>query len=152
VGVDVPVGPGAGLCSANFGFLAENDEQLVRLAALAERYFADDPNTSLIKLRQFSELLALEKQGANNASRHREALALESEQQKVRLSEEIVKVVTDVLSYGEGRVVVITDVSSGPGEAGGYATWKTHNFVLDTLCPIIKPEVSWIRLSSRTSL
>lgn len=58
MGVDVPVGPGAGLCSANFGFLAEHDEQLVRLAALAERYFADDPNTSLIKLRQFSELLA----------------------------------------------------------------------------------------------
>ena len=75
--MDVPVGPGAGLCSANFGFLAEHDEQLVRLAALAERYFADDPNTSLIKLRQFSELLALEKQGANNASRHREALAWE---------------------------------------------------------------------------
>jgi hypothetical protein len=58
VGVDVPVSPGAGLCGANFGFLAEHDEQLVRLAALSERYFADDPNTSLIKLRQFSELLA----------------------------------------------------------------------------------------------
>ena len=56
--MDVPVGPGAGFCSANFGFLAEHDEQFVRLAALAERYFADDPNTSLIKLRQFSELLA----------------------------------------------------------------------------------------------
>jgi hypothetical protein len=38
----------------------------------------------------------------------------------------------DVLSYGEGKVVVITDASSGLGEAGGYATWKTHNFVLDT--------------------
>jgi hypothetical protein len=56
--VDVLVGPGARLCSANFGFLAAHDEQLLRLAALAERYFADDPNTSLIKLRQFSELLA----------------------------------------------------------------------------------------------
>ena len=30
----------------------------MRLAALAERYFADDPNTCLIKLRQFTELLA----------------------------------------------------------------------------------------------
>jgi type I restriction enzyme R subunit len=53
--VDVPV---EGLHSANFTVLAEHDEQLVRLAALAERYFAEDPNTSLIKLRQFSELLA----------------------------------------------------------------------------------------------
>ena len=53
--MDVPVVPSAGLCSPNFAFLAEHDEQLVRLAALAERYFADDPNTSLIKLRQFSE-------------------------------------------------------------------------------------------------
>lgn len=34
------------------------EEQLWRLGALAERYFAEDPNTSLLKLRQFSELLA----------------------------------------------------------------------------------------------
>ncbi|MEW8030271.1 MAG: type I restriction-modification system endonuclease [Candidatus Thiodiazotropha sp.] len=32
--------------------------QLVRFAALAERYFRDDPNTCLIKLRQFGEELA----------------------------------------------------------------------------------------------
>lgn len=44
--------------SANFGFLAAHDKQLVRLGALAERYFADDPNTCLIKLRQFGETLA----------------------------------------------------------------------------------------------
>lgn len=44
--------------SANFGFLASHDSQLVRLGTLAERYFADDPNTCLIKLRQFGELLA----------------------------------------------------------------------------------------------
>ncbi|MEZ5668338.1 MAG: DUF4145 domain-containing protein [Alphaproteobacteria bacterium] len=44
--------------SDNFGFLAQYDAQLVRHAALAERYFAEDPSTSLIKLRQFSELLA----------------------------------------------------------------------------------------------
>jgi type I restriction enzyme R subunit len=44
--------------SGNFSFLAKNDPQLVRLGALAERYFGDDPNTSLIKLRQFAELLA----------------------------------------------------------------------------------------------
>ena len=44
--------------SANFAFLAPHDQQLVRLGALAENYFRDDPNTCLIKLRQFGELLA----------------------------------------------------------------------------------------------
>jgi type I restriction enzyme R subunit len=44
--------------SANFAFLRSHDEQLVRLGALAERYFQEDPNTCLIKLRQFAELLA----------------------------------------------------------------------------------------------
>ncbi|MBW4552617.1 MAG: type I restriction-modification system endonuclease [Aphanocapsa sp. GSE-SYN-MK-11-07L] len=44
--------------SANFGFLRAYDVQLVRLGALAEQYFRDDPSTCLIKLRQFTELLA----------------------------------------------------------------------------------------------
>jgi len=42
----------------NFGFLAQHDEQLVRLGQLAERYFPEDPNTCLLKLRQLAELLA----------------------------------------------------------------------------------------------
>ena len=42
----------------NFAHLQACDEQLARLGALAEKYFADDPNTSLIKMRQFGELLA----------------------------------------------------------------------------------------------
>jgi type I restriction enzyme, R subunit len=42
----------------NFYHLQEHDEQLLRLGMLAEKYFADDPNTSLLKLRQFAELLA----------------------------------------------------------------------------------------------
>ncbi len=46
--------------SANFEFLRPQGEQLVRLAAQAEHYFRTDPNTSLIKLRQFAELLAKE--------------------------------------------------------------------------------------------
>jgi hypothetical protein len=46
------------LGSSNFAFLRPHDIQLVRLGALAERYFHDDPNTCLIKLRQFGELLA----------------------------------------------------------------------------------------------
>jgi type I restriction enzyme R subunit len=44
--------------SANFDFLREHDDELVRLGALAERYFRRDPNTCLIKLRQFGEVLA----------------------------------------------------------------------------------------------
>jgi type I restriction enzyme R subunit len=44
--------------SANFTFLRQHDVQLERLGALAERYFRDDPNTCLIKIRQFGELLA----------------------------------------------------------------------------------------------
>ena len=42
----------------NFAVLQEYDEQLVRLGMLAEKYFAEDPNTCLLKIRQFSELLA----------------------------------------------------------------------------------------------
>lgn len=44
--------------ATNFGHLEVHDEQLVRLGMLAERYFADDPNTALLKLRQLAELLA----------------------------------------------------------------------------------------------
>ncbi len=44
--------------SPNFSFLAKHDAVLVRHAALAERYVFDDPNSALIKLRQFAELLA----------------------------------------------------------------------------------------------
>jgi type I restriction enzyme, R subunit len=43
---------------SNFSFLKQHDEQLVRLGRLAERYFPEDPNTCLLKLRQLSELLA----------------------------------------------------------------------------------------------
>ncbi|MEI7845507.1 MAG: type I restriction-modification system endonuclease [Chloroflexota bacterium] len=46
------------LPQTNFAFLQKRDEQLSRLGLLAEKYYADDPNTCLIKLRQFCELLA----------------------------------------------------------------------------------------------
>jgi type I restriction enzyme R subunit len=48
---------GGAYISPNFGFLAEQDQTLVRLGALAERYFRDDPSTTLLKLRQFAEFL-----------------------------------------------------------------------------------------------
>ncbi len=44
---------------SNFDMLRNDEAQLWRLGALAERYFADDPNTRLLKLRQFSALLVL---------------------------------------------------------------------------------------------
>ena len=44
--------------STNFAHLRSYDEQLFRLGVLAERYFPEDPNTALIKLRQLGELLA----------------------------------------------------------------------------------------------
>lgn len=43
---------------SNFGHLKVHDDQLVRLGRLAERYFPDDPNTCLLKLRQLAEALA----------------------------------------------------------------------------------------------
>lgn len=43
--------------SPNFGFLAAHDALLERLGSLAELYAAPDPNTSVIKARQFAEAL-----------------------------------------------------------------------------------------------
>jgi len=44
--------------STNFAHLRLYDDQLFRLGSLAERYFPEDPNTALIKLRQLGERLA----------------------------------------------------------------------------------------------
>jgi len=46
--------------SSNFEHLAELDAPLARLGQLAERFFAEDANTSLIKSRQFAERMAYE--------------------------------------------------------------------------------------------
>lgn len=50
--------PSASGLTSNFAHLQAHDEQLLRLGMLAERYFAEDPNTCLLKLRQLAELLA----------------------------------------------------------------------------------------------
>ncbi|EGR0606843.1 TPA: type I restriction-modification system endonuclease [Vibrio cholerae] len=44
--------------TSNFEFLAEHDPLFIELARSAERSFASDPNTTLIKLRQLGEALA----------------------------------------------------------------------------------------------
>jgi type I restriction enzyme R subunit len=46
--------------SANFGHLKDISPELHRLGVLAERFFADDANTSLIKSRQFGEYMVKE--------------------------------------------------------------------------------------------
>jgi hypothetical protein len=51
--VAVPVSP-----HSNFDFLEAHDPLLARLPSLAERYVHDDPNTAILKVRQFAELLA----------------------------------------------------------------------------------------------
>ena len=48
------------MLTTNFSHLRPYDEQLFRLGVLAERYFPDDPNTALLKLRQLGEWLAQE--------------------------------------------------------------------------------------------
>ena len=44
--------------NSNFAFLRNEEAQLFRLGLLAESYFAEDPNTSLFKLRQLAEAIA----------------------------------------------------------------------------------------------
>jgi len=42
---------------SNFAFLTEYDPLFFQLAQSAERAFSADPNTTLIKLRQFAEAI-----------------------------------------------------------------------------------------------
>lgn len=71
---------------SNFTPLREHDEQLERLGLLAERYFADAPNTSLLKLRQLAEGLAqsCRAQGGPVPLVKHEALALAPKNQETR--------------------------------------------------------------------
>ncbi|ARU05355.1 hypothetical protein CCO03_12260 [Comamonas serinivorans] len=48
----------AGPDSSNFDFLRKREPELWQLGQQAERYFHPDPNTCLLKLRQFGEVLA----------------------------------------------------------------------------------------------
>ena len=42
----------------NFGFLASHDPAMARLGADAERFFAQDPDVAILRLRQLGEFLA----------------------------------------------------------------------------------------------
>lgn len=63
--------------STNFDFLRIYHEQLFQLGYFAERFFSDDPNTSLIKSRQLAEFIAKETAArtANYKQREREPLS-----------------------------------------------------------------------------
>ncbi|MDT7834794.1 type I restriction-modification system endonuclease [Aquabacterium sp. OR-4] len=50
--------PGSTESTSNFAFLHARDPLLAQLAVSAERYCHDDPNASLLKLRQFGEAVA----------------------------------------------------------------------------------------------
>ncbi len=57
----MPVNPPGNLPpqpSSNFWMLASYEPELAKLGGRAEKYFAEDPNTCLLKIRQFAELLA----------------------------------------------------------------------------------------------
>jgi len=45
------------MCSPNFEFLKTEDDLLYEYVMRAERYVFEDPNTCLMKLRQFSEYM-----------------------------------------------------------------------------------------------
>lgn len=58
---------------ANFEFLREQDPRMLRLVALAQRYWRDDPPAALIKLRQFAELTAKDIAARHGQLPHSEA-------------------------------------------------------------------------------
>lgn len=60
--------PTAMTVSRNFAFLKSHSLALVRLGSQAEQYFADDPNTCLIKLRQFGEQLVSSASGGKGGT------------------------------------------------------------------------------------
>ncbi len=47
----------ANLPQINFAFLEKHDPTLMRLGMRGERYFPGDPNNSMLKMRQYAELL-----------------------------------------------------------------------------------------------
>ena len=75
------------LNSPNFQFLEKIDPLLVELGARAERYALDDPNTSMIKVRQLGELLAqfvAAKNGIRSDSRNKDQRSLIDELYRAR--------------------------------------------------------------------
>jgi type I restriction enzyme R subunit len=94
--------PTSNVLSDNFAHLQLCDEQLARLGTLAERYLVDDPNTSLIKMRQFGELLA--KHVASKVGKYRTDIQESQYQLLQRLRDEGVLSYDLYRSFGEVRI------------------------------------------------
>lgn len=87
----------------NFGHLQAHDEQLTRLGLLAERYFPEDPNTSLLKLRQLAELLAqhvASRVGVYTSAEEQQVRLIARLQDQGILSREIAQLFNDVRRTG----------------------------------------------------
>lgn len=106
---------------SNFDMLRTDEAQLWRLGALAERYFAEDPNTSLLKLRQLSELLTQSVAARTGLYTHPEA----SQYELIRRL------------HGEGvlprEVKQVLDQIRVTGNAANHALQGDHAAALSTL-------------------
>ncbi|MGH0230430.1 type I restriction-modification system endonuclease [Sinorhizobium meliloti] len=83
------------VASLNFEFLRTYDKQLANLGGFAESYFRTDPSTSIVKLRQFAELLA-KMIAARHASYRDERETFEETLRRLSYERIIPKEVTDV--------------------------------------------------------
>ena len=81
---------------------------LVALGAQAERYFTDDPTTSLMKLRQFAEVLA-QRAAAN--------LGLYSSQEQSQ---------ADLIRALDSRGVLTAEVPPGFRRSAANASWIVY--------------------------
>jgi type I restriction enzyme R subunit len=103
--------------SHNFGFLAAHDPELVRLGADAERFFAQDPDVTILRLRQIGELLA--QRAAANAGLY--VSAQEPQIELLRRLEERLVMPREVAHHFHGLRragnVAAHDAQGGHGEA-----------------------------------
>jgi type I restriction enzyme R subunit len=103
--------------SANFGFLIAHDVRLVTLGGLAERYFRDDPSTSIVKLRQFAELTA-KMIAAHHGSYRDERETFEEILRRLSYERIIPKEVADVFhALRKAGNAAVHEAAGGHGEA-----------------------------------
>lgn len=110
----------------NFAVLQQHDAQLLRLGMLAEKYFADDPNTSLLKLRQLAELLAqllAAKTGLYTSSEEKQYDLLRRLQDSGILPREIYQMFNEVRRAGNAASHALSD-DHGSALSALKLTWQ----------------------------
>lgn len=127
---------------SNFLFLEKNEPQLFRLGALSERYFAEDPNTSLIKLRQFAELcasLSATRLGLDVTADETLATLLRRLKNEARLSREVADLFHLLREHGNDAVHLLGDshnrALSALKVARQLAIWFHRTFYNYNLAP-----------------